>query len=62
MRYWNEKQSVESWQRSLYEILDLVSSKKIALNSDFQIFSFEEVKNALTEYEKGSQGKIILSF
>lgn len=62
LRYWNEKQSVESWQRSLNEILDLVSSKKIALNSDFQIFSFEEVKNALTEYEKGSQGKIILSF
>ncbi|WP_313310143.1 hypothetical protein [Lactococcus taiwanensis] len=29
------------------EILDLVSSKKIALNSDFQIFSFEEVKKEL---------------
>jgi NADPH:quinone reductase-like Zn-dependent oxidoreductase len=62
LRYWNEKQTVATWQNRLNEVINLVSNNQLKLNTNFKIFNYEEAQEGLKLYEKGKNGKIIIKF
>lgn len=61
LRHWNQRVTVNQWQKIVQELLDLVRVKKITLSNPAIIVNFENIQQALQLLEtKQIQGKVLL--
>ncbi|HJF31092.1 MAG TPA: zinc-dependent alcohol dehydrogenase family protein [Sporosarcina psychrophila] len=63
LRHWNQRVSVETWQKTFYDVIQLIQNKKLRLMEPGFQFNLMDMKQAIrmADSSKGIGGKVFLT-